>query len=107
MVVRGRFTPVRIRVASGACWAMCRTMARQRRASVGEIPNGREGSRLGSHSRASLLVRAMVYIQAVRSPASWMTWHEIWFCAKSCNGIFPRLNSFAFRIRSSQRARRR
>ena len=71
------------------------------------IENSRRRGRFGSHLRASLLVNANICIQVVSSEARATIANQISFCENPCSGRFVRPVSFAVRIRSSQRARRR
>jgi hypothetical protein len=80
------------------------------RAVVARAPameSSRSRRRLGSHRRAGCSGSARVCIQAVISQASATTAHQIRFWSRSRRGRLARPVSFAARIRSSQRARRR
>ena len=85
----------------------CRTRYRAWRAKVAAVWNRRSRWRLGSHRRAEESGSASRPIQAVISLARAMIWHQIRFWAKDFSGRFRKPASFAARIRSSHRARRR
>ena len=102
-----RARPVVMRCPNGACADRWSQVRRDRRAIRPAMENSRRRSRLGSQTRASVPVRASICIHAVSSVASMTTATQIWFCEKSCRGRFFSPVSFALRMRSSQRARRR
>ena len=68
--------------------------------------NRRSRSRFGSQRRA-VPVRASICVQASSSQARATISHQSWFWAKPFSGRFRSPVSFALRIRSSHRARRR
>ena len=105
-----RWRPARAcsaRAVNGAVAARCSSRRRPVRAWRAGIDSSRGRSRLGSQRRASVPLRATVCIHAVRSAASATMAHQISFWAKSCSGRLASPVSFAQRIRSSARARRR
>ena len=59
--------------------------------------NSRSRSLLGSQRRASAVVKASSWVQAVRSPARATRAHQIRFCARSCSGRLASPVSFALR----------
>ena len=95
------------RSAQGERVARCNNSCRPCRASVAGIEYSRSRSRFGSHRRASCPCRASICSQAVSSQASMTMACQIRFWSNPNSGKFRRPVSFATRIRSSQRARRR